>query len=95
MRMSPARVLKDAIMPPPNQGDISIFIRLDEGFFYGTQVNLPVKDSFAKPGRSSIRAIYKSWLRKEFVAPELRDLAAIWADTPEIDSAPVEVNGTR
>jgi hypothetical protein len=88
----PARVLSDAIMPPPKEGDTSILIRLDEGFFYGTSVNLLVKDFFPKPGRYSIRVIYKSWLRKEFVAPQLRDLPAIWADTPEIASAPVWID---
>jgi len=88
----PARVLSDAIMPPPKEGDMSILIRLDEGFFYGTSVNLLVKDFFSKPGRYSIRVMYKSWLRKEFVAPQLRDLPAIWADTPQIDSAPVWID---
>ncbi len=88
----PARVLSDAIMPPPKEGDTSILIRLDEGFFYGTSANLLVKDFFPKPGRYSIRVIYKSWLRKEFVAPQLRDLPAIWADTPQIASAPVWID---
>jgi hypothetical protein len=82
----PARVLSDAIMPPPVEGDTSILIRLDEGFSYGTWVNLSVKDFFPKPGRYSIRVIYKSWLRREFVAPQLRDLPAIWADTSDIPS---------
>lgn len=91
----PARVLSDAIMPPPKEGDTSILIRLDEGFFYGTSVNLLVKDFFGKPGKYSIRVIYKSWLRKEFVAPQLRDLPAIWADAPEITSAPVWIEVTE
>jgi hypothetical protein len=85
----PAPILNDAIMPPPKEGDTSILIRLDEGFFYGTWVNLPVKDFFSKPGRYSIRVIYKSWLRKEFVASQLRDLPALWAETPEIPSEQV------
>jgi len=88
----PARVLSDATMPPPKEGDTSVLIRLDEGFFYGTSVNLLVKDFLPKPGRYSIRVIYKSWLRKEFVAPELRDLPAIWADTPQIASEPVWID---
>lgn len=91
----PARVLADAIMPPPKEGDTSILIRLDEGFFYGTSLNLLVKDFFDKPGKYSIRVIYKSWLRKEFVAPQLRDLPAIWADAPEITSAPVWIEVTE
>jgi hypothetical protein len=85
----PARVLSDAIMPPPMKGDASVLIRLDEGFFYGTSVILLVKDFFPKAGRYSIRVIYKSWLRKESVATQLRDLPALWADTPQIASAPV------
>ena len=85
----PASALSDAIMPPPKEGDTSILIPLDEGFLYGTSENLLVKDFFPKPGKYSIRVIYKSWLRKEFVAPHLRDLPALWADTPEIASEPV------
>src|SRR5712691_3717879 len=62
----PVRPLSDAIMPPPKEGDTSILVRLDQGFFYGTSVNLLVRDFFPKPGRYSVRVIYKSWLRKEF-----------------------------
>lgn len=82
----PSHVLHDAMMPPPKEGDTSILVRLDSGFFYGTWLDLPVKESFPKPGRYSLRVIYKSWLRKEFVAPQLRDLPALWADSPEIAS---------
>jgi hypothetical protein len=87
----PSHVLHDAMMPPPKEGDTSILVRLDSGFFYGTWLDLPVKDGFPKPGRYSIRVIYKSWLRKEFVAPQLRDLPALWAESPEIASQPVWV----
>ena len=82
----PSHVLHDAMMPPPKEGDTSILVRLDSGFFYGTWLDLPVKECFPKPGRYSLRVIYKSWLRKEFVAPQLRDLPALWADSPEIAS---------
>jgi hypothetical protein len=88
----PARGLSDAIMPPPKERDTSILIPLDEGFLYGTSVSLLVKDFFPKPGRYSIRVIYKSWLRKESVAPQLRDLPAVWADTPQISSAPIWID---
>jgi hypothetical protein len=91
----PARVLSDAIMPPPKEGDTSILVRLDEGYFYGTSVSLLVRDFFPKSGRYSIRVIYKSWLRKEFVAPQLRDLPAVWADTPQIASEPVWIDVTQ
>jgi hypothetical protein len=91
----PARALSDAIMPPPKEGDTSILVPLDEGFLYGTSVSLLVKDFFPKPGRYSIRVIYKSWLRKEFVASQLRDLPALWADTPEIVSEPVWIDVTQ
>jgi hypothetical protein len=91
----PSHVLHDAMMPPPKEGDTSILVRLDSGFFYGTWLDLPVKDGFPKPGRYSIRVIYKSWLRKEFVAPQLRDLPALWADSPEIASKPVWVEIER
>jgi hypothetical protein len=87
----PSHVLHDAMMPPPKEGDTSILVRLDSGFFYGTWLDLPVKESFPRPGRYSLRVIYKSWLRKEFVAPQLRDLPALWAESPEIASQPVWV----
>jgi hypothetical protein len=88
----PLRILNDAIMPPPREGDTSILVRLDKGFFYGTWVDVPVKDSARTPGKYSIRVIYKSWLRKEFVEPQLRELPAVWADTPQIASAPVWID---
>lgn len=91
----PLRVLTEEIMPPPREGDTSILIRLDQGFFYGTWLDLPVRDTFPKPGRYSIRVIYKSWLRKEWVAPQLRDLPALWADMPEIASEPVLIEVTK
>lgn len=88
----PTRALSDAIMPPPKEGDTSILIPLDKGFLYGTSVNLLVEDFFPKPGRYSIRVVYKSWLRKEFVAPQLRDLPALWADSREIASEPMWIS---
>jgi hypothetical protein len=90
----PARFLNDALMPPPRQGDLSILVRLDKGFFYGTWLEIPVKDSFPKTGKYTIRVIYKSWLRKESVPPQLRDLPAVWADTPQISSAPLRIDVT-
>lgn len=88
----PSRVLSDSIMPPPVQDDTSILVRLDPGFFYGTSVNLKVGDIFPEPGRYSIRVIYKSWLRRDSVAPQLRGLPVIWENTPEIISDPVSVD---
>jgi hypothetical protein len=87
----PPHVFPDAVMPPPKKGDASILVRLDSGFFYGTWLDLPAKDSFPGPGRYSIRVIYKSWLRKEFVAPQLRQLPALWANSPVILSQPIWV----
>ncbi len=84
----PLHVIEE-IMPPPGRGDTSILVPLDSGFFYGKSLDLSVKDSFPKPGRYSIRVIYKSWLRKEFVAPQLRGLPALWTETPQIASEPV------
>lgn len=90
-----ARPFSHVIMPPPQPDDTSILIPLEGGFFYGTWVGLLVKDFFPKPGRYSIRVKYKSMLSKEFVAPQLRGLPALWADTPEIASDPVWINVTR
>ncbi|MGC1483337.1 MAG: hypothetical protein WA789_06045 [Candidatus Acidiferrum sp.] len=85
----PAQLLSDAMMPPPKEGDKSILIPLHEGFSYGRWVVFPVKDFLPKPGRYSLRVIYNSMLPRELVAPELRDLPALWFGTPSIPSEPV------
>jgi hypothetical protein len=36
----------EEIMPPPKEGDTSILVPLDSGFFYGTWLDLPVKNAF-------------------------------------------------
>jgi hypothetical protein len=91
----PAQGLSDAMMPPPNIEDTSILIRLDEGFFYGTFVNLKVKSFFPKPGKYFIQVTYMSMLDKEFVAPQLRGLPALWYGTPSIASDPVRIDVTQ
>jgi len=90
----PSRILSDAVMPPPKPDDLSILVPLDEGFLYGTSVNLVVADFFQRPSRYTIRVTYKSWLRKETVAQQLRNLPAIWADAPEINSDAVSIEVT-
>ncbi len=85
----PSKVLSDLLMPPPEEGDTSILIRLDQGCLYGSYLHLEVKDFFPKPGRYSLRVTYKSWLRKESVLSHFQDLPALWADSPEITSKPV------
>ncbi len=81
-----ARPFSHALMPTPRIDDMSVLLRLENGYFYGTWVGLLVKDFFPKPGKYSIRVNYKSMIGKEFVAPQLRNLPALWEDTPEIDS---------
>jgi hypothetical protein len=88
----PAQFLSDAMMPPPPENDTSILVRLEPGFFYGTSVGLVLKDFFTKPGRYSIRVTYKSMLPKELVAQQLRDLPALWMDTPPITSEPIWID---
>lgn len=95
-KILPASYLSDVLMPPPPEGDKSFFILLEPGFLYGSYMHLKVKDFFPKPGWYSLRVAYKSWLIKETVAPQLRNLPALWVDSPEIISEPVwiEVNST-
>jgi len=87
--------LREELMPPPLSEDASILVRLDAGFFYGRSYYLVARDFFPKPGRYSIRFLYQSRLPKEFVAPQLRDLPALWADTPAIPSDPVWIEVTQ
>ncbi len=91
----PAELSSDAMMPPPKEGDTSILIPLENGFLYGTSVNLSVKSFFPKPGRYSLRVIYNSMLFKELVAPELRELPALWFGTPSIPSKQVWIEVTQ
>lgn len=88
-------LLSDAIMPPTQPGDSSILVPLEEGFFYGTSITLKASAVFRRPGIYSIRVVYKSWLRRELVAPELRSLPAVWDDSPEIVSDWITVNISR
>jgi len=90
----PARLESDAPMPPPKEGDTSILIRLEPGFLYGSYAQLDVKDFFPKPGRYSLRVAYGSSLMKDLVVPELRDLPALWHDSPIIISEPVWIEVT-
>jgi len=87
--------LREELMPPPPEGDTSILVRLDSGFFYGRSYYLVARDFFAKPGRYSIRFLYRSRLPKEMVAPQLRDLPVVWDDTPAIPSEPVWIEVTQ
>jgi len=93
-KMLPASYLSDVLMPPPPEGDKFFFILLEPGFLYGSYMHLKVKDFFPKPGRYSLRVAYKSWLIKETVAPQFRDLPALWIDSPEIISEPVWIEVT-
>ena len=88
-KILPVRFLSDAIMPQPKEGDTSVFIRLEPGFLYGSYMQLEVRPFFPKPGRYSLRALYKSWLFKDTIAPQLRNLPALWKDSSYLISKPV------
>jgi hypothetical protein len=88
----PSPILQDAPISSPKPEDTSILVRLNNRFFYGTRLDVQVKDWFPKPGRYAMRVVYKSWLQKDAVPPQLRNLPAIWADTPPIRSAPVWID---
>lgn len=88
----PAHFMSDAMMPPPPPDDTSILMRLEPGFLYGSYVGLILKDFFPRPGRYSIRVTYNSMLPKDLVAPQLRDLPALWEGTPWITSKPIWID---
>lgn len=88
-RKVPDNMLNDAIMPPPPKDDPWPLVRVDEGRLYGAWVSLPVEKLFRSPGKYSIRVVYKSWLRKEYLESRLRDLSAIWWDDPPAVSDPI------
>ena len=75
------------VPPPPRKDGL---IRLDDGFFYGMWVDLRLKEWSLKPGRYSIRAVYKSYLETSEVPPRLQDLPPIW-ETQPIPSALISI----
>jgi hypothetical protein len=83
----------DARLPPPPPRD-GVLVALDEDSFYGTRIKLNVKQIFQKPGKYSIRVIYKGWVERGKDPPPLEDLLPIW-EAPSVPSEPVWIKITR
>ena len=91
----PSHFSGGAIMPPPRPDDTTLLVRLDLGYCYGTTLSFIVKDNIPKTGKYAIRVMYKSWLPKDLVAPQLRQLPALWKESPPILSDPVWITIVR
>ena len=60
-------VLFDCVPPPPKEGRIYDFIRLEPGRLYGTADEIKVTDVVSKPGRYNIDVTYNSFLSRSFI----------------------------
>lgn len=72
----------DAMLPPPEDDDPALLVRLAEGAFYGTTLKIPVRQCLGTAGRFTVRALYRSNLDRDFVPLRLRTLRALWSPSP-------------
>jgi hypothetical protein len=78
--------MDDTLIPPPPPGVPAIFVRLDEGQFFGTRRLLRLKDMLPRAGKYTWQVDYQSPLSRKFVDVKLRGLAALWHEDPSVHS---------
>jgi hypothetical protein len=59
--------LLDCVPPPPREGNVYAFIRLQPGRFYGLADEMKVSDVVNKPGEYSLSVTYGSSISKDFI----------------------------
>lgn len=90
----PPVVFDETVMAPPrSQHDSTMFIRLEEGNFFGTRRELPLKDLVKAPGKYSLQVEYRSPVPLHFFDKKLQSLPALWQEDPSIlsNEVPIEV----
>lgn len=60
-------LLFDCVPPPPSEGHVYAFIKLEPGRFYGIADEINVTDVVSKPGRYNIVVTYNSFLSRSFI----------------------------
>jgi len=65
-------VLFDCVPPPPKEGDIYAFVRLEPGQFYGIVDQIKVTDIVNKPGELKITVTYSGSLSSKIVQELLK-----------------------
>ena len=59
--------LFDCVPPPPKEGNVYAFIKLEPGRFYGIADEIKVTDIVSKPGEYDISVTYKSSISRSFI----------------------------
>jgi hypothetical protein len=59
--------LFDCVPPPPKEGDVYAFIRVEAGRFYGAADEIKVTDVVSKPGEYDINVAYNSFASRSFI----------------------------
>lgn len=57
----------DCVPPPPAQGRVYDFVRLEPGRFYGAADEINVTDVVSKPGEYNIDVTYNSFISRSFI----------------------------
>jgi hypothetical protein len=61
------KVLFDCVPPPPTEGRVYAFIKLEPGRFYGIADEINVSDVVNKPGEYNFDVTYNSFLSRSFI----------------------------
>jgi hypothetical protein len=64
--------LFDCVPPPPKEGNVYAFIKLEPGRFYGIADEIKVTDVVSKPGEYDISVTYNSSLSRSFIKEFLK-----------------------
>ena len=72
---SPVRgdFLFDCVPPPPKEGNVYAFIKLEPGRFYGVADEIKVTDVVGKPGEYDISVTYNSFVSRTFIKEFLKN----------------------
>ena len=88
--------LFDCVPPPPKEGNVYAFIKLEPGRFYGVADEIKVTDVVSKPGEYDINVAYKSFasrsLTKEFLQHDPISKLPLWTmEQPTITAPRVHI----
>jgi hypothetical protein len=64
--------LFDCVPPPPKEGNVYAFIKLEPGRFYGIADEIKLTDVVSKPGEYDISVTYNSSLSRSFIKEFLK-----------------------
>ena|ERR1700739_4038322 len=65
--------LFDCVPPPPKEGNVYAFIKLEPGRFYGIANEIKVADVVSKPGEYDISVTYHSSISRSFIKKFLKN----------------------